>query len=81
MVGLSMMGSISLAIALVAGKNLVPRPAAGMTALRTFGMFRIHSFHFAQSTTRYENDCRTLGFLSYILLRSTYSYYKLLGEE
>src|ERR1700733_7575570 len=33
--GLSTTGSISLGVALVAGKNLVPSPAAGMTALVT----------------------------------------------
>src|SRR3954451_18784945 len=33
--GLSTTGSISLGIAFVAGRNLVPRPAAGMTALVT----------------------------------------------
>ena len=31
--GLSTIGSISLGVAFVAGRNLVPRPAAGMTAL------------------------------------------------
>ena len=31
--GVSITGNISLGIALVAGTNLVPRPAAGMTAL------------------------------------------------
>src|SRR3954462_5971572 len=36
MIGLSTMGSISFGCALVAGRNLVPRPAAGKTALRTF---------------------------------------------
>src|SRR6476661_59511 len=35
MAGLSTTGSISLGIALVAGRNRVPRPAAGITALRT----------------------------------------------
>src|ERR671919_229846 len=35
MVGLSTSGSISLGWALVAGRNRVPRPAAGKTALRT----------------------------------------------
>src|SRR5437879_3258392 len=34
MMGLSTMGSISLGWALVAGRKRVPRPAAGMTALR-----------------------------------------------
>src|SRR5437764_1226850 len=34
--GLSTSGSISLGMALVAGKNRVPNPAAGKTALRTF---------------------------------------------
>src|ERR1700756_3966004 len=33
--GLSTSGSISLGCALVAGRNRVPRPAAGKTALRT----------------------------------------------
>jgi hypothetical protein len=36
MTGLSMIGSISLGIALVWGKNLVPKPAAGIIALRIF---------------------------------------------
>src|SRR2546430_5609094 len=35
MVGLSTSGSVSLGWALVAGRNRVPRPAAGKTALRT----------------------------------------------
>src|ERR1700722_10883737 len=35
MSGLSTTGSISLGCALVAGRNRVPRPAAGRTALRT----------------------------------------------
>ncbi len=35
MAGLSTTGSISLGWALVAGRNRVPRPAAGMTALVT----------------------------------------------
>ena len=34
--GVSISGSISLGTALVAGRNRVPRPAAGMTAFRTF---------------------------------------------
>jgi hypothetical protein len=34
-VGLSTIGSISFGCALVAGKNRVPNPAAGMIALRT----------------------------------------------
>src|SRR6266404_1622089 len=38
--GLSMTGSISLGVALVAGKNLVPSPAAGITALVTSAMPR-----------------------------------------
>ena len=33
--GLSTTGSISFGVALVAGRNRVPSPAAGMTALRT----------------------------------------------
>src|ERR1044071_10064048 len=35
MIGLSTSGSISFGWALVAGRNLVPSPAAGKTALRT----------------------------------------------
>jgi hypothetical protein len=35
MAGLSTTGSISLGWALVAGRKRVPRPAAGITALRT----------------------------------------------
>jgi hypothetical protein len=35
MSGLSTIGSISLGMALVAGRNLVPRPATGNTAVRT----------------------------------------------
>src|SRR5437870_6963572 len=35
MIGLSTSGSISLGCAFVAGRNRVPRPAAGKTALRT----------------------------------------------
>src|ERR1700691_811396 len=35
MAGLSTTGSISLGVALVAGRNRVPRPAAGTTALVT----------------------------------------------
>jgi hypothetical protein len=36
MVGLSTIGSISLGCAFVAGKNLVPNPAAGIMAFLTF---------------------------------------------
>src|ERR1700745_629507 len=39
MSGLSTSGSISLGCALVAGRNRVPRPAAGRTALRTRRLF------------------------------------------
>jgi hypothetical protein len=38
MSGLSTTGSISLGEALVAGRNRVPRPATGKTALVTFAM-------------------------------------------
>jgi len=38
MPGRSTSGIISLGMAFVAGKNRVPRPAAGMTALRTIAM-------------------------------------------
>jgi hypothetical protein len=34
--GVSTTGSISFGVAFVAGRNLVPRPATGMTALCTF---------------------------------------------
>src|SRR5438309_8924199 len=37
MMGLSTSGSISFGCALVAGRKRVPNPAAGNTALRTFG--------------------------------------------
>ncbi len=37
-VGLSTIGNISFGVAFVAGKNRVPNPAAGMTALRIFCM-------------------------------------------
>jgi hypothetical protein len=33
--GVSMIGNSSFGTALVAGRNLVPNPAAGMTAVRT----------------------------------------------
>ena len=36
MLGTSTSGNISLGTALVAGRNRVPRPATGTTALRTF---------------------------------------------
>lgn len=36
MVGLSTIGSISFGIAFVAGRKRVPKPAAGIMALRTF---------------------------------------------
>jgi hypothetical protein len=38
MSGLSTIGSISFGLALVAGKNRVPRPATGNTAARIFGI-------------------------------------------
>ena len=38
-VGLSTIGSISFGVAFVAGKKRVPKPAAGMTALRIFCMY------------------------------------------
>src|SRR5579859_6042298 len=53
MMGLSTSGSISLGWALVAGKNRVPRPAAGKTALRTFmvmaGSLLVRCWSFARS--------------------------------
>src|SRR5271170_1805854 len=39
--GLSTSGNISLGCALVAGRNRVPRPAAGNTALRTFAIIAL----------------------------------------
>src|SRR5580658_9255645 len=41
--GLSTRVSISLGVALVAGRNRVPRPGAGMTALRTGGVMESSS--------------------------------------
>jgi hypothetical protein len=38
MIGLSTTQSISLGMALVAGRKRVPRPAAGMTTFRTLGL-------------------------------------------
>ncbi len=44
--GLSTTGSISLGIALVAGRNRVPRPAAGMTALKgLWGIGQLYRGH------------------------------------
>ena len=40
MLGTSTSGNISFGIALVAGRNRVPRPATGNTALRTFAFMR-----------------------------------------
>ncbi|EHZ76234.1 hypothetical protein SPAR129_2056 [Streptococcus pneumoniae 7879-04] len=40
---MSTIGNISLARALVAGKNRVPSPAAGMTAFLTFDVIKILS--------------------------------------
>jgi hypothetical protein len=45
MMGLSMMGNISLGIDLVAGKNLVPKPAAGITAFLITLQPQINSNH------------------------------------
>ena len=44
--GLSTKGNISFGCAFVAGKNLVPNPAAGKTALRTLGIISLHSMCF-----------------------------------
>src|SRR5437867_7531136 len=43
-IGLSTRGSISFGCAFVAGRNRVPRPAAGKTALRTF-MVASYAWH------------------------------------
>src|SRR5579863_4967873 len=40
--GLSTTGSISFGCAFVAGRNRVPSPAAGNTALRTFAIILVH---------------------------------------
>src|SRR5580698_2021168 len=45
--GLSTRVSISLGVALVAGRNRVPRPAAGMTALRTWALLMAGTVHLA----------------------------------
>jgi hypothetical protein len=42
--GLSTTASISLGMALVAGKKRVPKPAAGKTALRTFVFIEVLRF-------------------------------------
>src|ERR1051326_6664719 len=47
MMGLSTSGSISLGCALVAGRNRVPNPAAGKTALRTLIFIRIPALRLA----------------------------------
>src|SRR5436305_113721 len=44
--GLSTTGSISLAIVLVAGRNRVPSPATGRTALRSFCFTWINPFDY-----------------------------------
>src|SRR5690606_4605955 len=61
-VGLSTIGSISFAIAFVAGKNRVPNPAAGMIAFLTFFIsFLLSSNKFYLSVIR----------ISYALLQYT----------
>src|SRR6185436_15540932 len=54
MMGLSTRGSISFGCALVAGRNLVPRPAAGKTALRTF--FGILTSSWPHGSTNHPDD-------------------------
>src|ERR1700722_20280256 len=51
--GLSTRGSISFGWALVAGRNRVPSPAAGKTALRTLGIIR--------TIVSEREDCEKLG--------------------
>src|SRR5439155_23033920 len=46
-VGMSTIGSISLGIALVAGRKRVPSPAAGMTALRILTRPSVHAAELA----------------------------------
>src|SRR5438105_2787096 len=61
MSGLSTTGSISLGCALVAGRNRVPRPAAGRTALRTRRLFSV--------MVRFRNSSRTEEFTTCLLDR------------
>ena len=56
MAGLSTIGSISFGCALVAGRNLVPNPAAGMTALWIVKFFFIYSLLHIVSETRIQID-------------------------
>jgi hypothetical protein len=54
--GIPLMGSISFGIALVWGKNRVPNPAAGMTALRIF--FIAHPFFLLNLSAQNQYDKR-----------------------
>src|SRR5215204_5011847 len=59
MTGRSTTGSISLGMALVAGRNRVPRPATGKTALRIgFMLFRVRGWVEDGGLLRYRKPCR-----------------------
>src|SRR5271163_5325080 len=58
--GLSTSGSISLGMALVAGRKRVPRPAAGNTALRTLGIM-LGQLYGRLGGTRRSGAARTPG--------------------
>src|SRR5687767_12331246 len=55
MIGLSTNGSISFGCALVAGRNRVPSPAAGKTALRTacIGIVNLPAWYLRAPRSRY----------------------------
>ncbi|SCU18830.1 Uncharacterised protein [Staphylococcus aureus] len=55
--GLSKIGSISFGIALVAGKNLVPKPAAGMIAFFIF--FKVNVLLFLSIKSMYQRHFNT----------------------
>src|SRR5207249_4101999 len=59
-IGLSTRGSISLGCALVAGRNRVPSPAAGKTALRTFmdSSYVVHPRRFSAPEQHQGRDVR-----------------------
>src|SRR5262249_31186635 len=73
MMGLSTSGSISLGCALVAGRNRVPSPAAGKTALRTliFITLSYPSTRPAPGPLQVPAPCFFLHFMSYRIARQT----------
>src|SRR5262249_17977686 len=73
MIGLSTSGSISFGCALVAGRNRVPSPAAGKTALRTL-IFIALSYPSTRPATgpwQVPGPCFFLHFVSYRIARQT----------